>query len=108
MKADELHPKDMVAETMEGFKKQAEGKINVFSTEVLTKDNKRIPVSINGAAIHIKDKDYIEGIFRDISKQKEKEETLEKTNRLMVGRELKMLELKKRILELESNHKNDT
>jgi PAS domain S-box-containing protein len=102
MKADELHPKDKVEETMAGFKKQVEGKINIFSTEVLTKDNKRIPVSINAAAIRMGDKDYVEGIFRDITEEKERTEDLEKMNKLMVGRELKMIELKDEIAKLEN------
>ena len=43
MKADKLHPKDLVKRTMEDFKKQAAGKIHIIETEVLAKSKKRIP-----------------------------------------------------------------
>jgi len=66
MKADELHPKDKLKETMEGFKKQAEGKIKSILTEVLTKDKKRIPVKINASAIKIGKKTYSQGMFREL------------------------------------------
>ncbi len=66
-------------------------------TEVPVKDKKGKVVSI-------------EGIAHDITKQKniennikEKFEELEKINRLMVGRELKMIELKEKIQELEKS-----
>ena len=63
MKADELHPEDKIKETMEGFKKQAEGKIKSISTEVLTKNNQRIPVKINASAVLIGNKRYSQGMF---------------------------------------------
>jgi PAS domain S-box-containing protein len=66
MRADELHPKDKIKETMEGFKKQIEGKIKSVLTEVLAKNNKRIPVKINASAIKIGDKIYNQGIFRKL------------------------------------------
>jgi len=66
MKADELHPKDKLKKTMEGFKKQAEGKIKSILTEVLTKDKKRIPVKINASAIKIGKKTYSQGMFREL------------------------------------------
>ena len=63
MNADELHPKDKLKETMEGFKKQVEGKIKSVFTEVLTKDKKRIPVRINASSVKIGNKRYNQGIF---------------------------------------------
>lgn len=52
---------------------------------------------------------FLQATIRDISKEKEKEnelikkrEELEKLNNFMVGRELKMAELKKKIIELEN------
>ncbi|MCX6704037.1 MAG: PAS domain S-box protein [Candidatus Woesebacteria bacterium] len=63
MNADELHPKDKIKETMEGFKKQAEGKIKSVFTEVLTKNNKRIPVKINASAVLIGNKRFNQGMF---------------------------------------------
>lgn len=70
MRADQLHPKDLVKKTMEDFKKHAAGKILVVETEVLTKNKKRIPVSINSAIINYNGKPCVLGIFRDITEQK--------------------------------------
>jgi len=105
MKADDLHPKDKVKETMEAFKKQVQGKSTLYVTEVLTKDKKRIPVSINASTVHLNDKEYIQGIFRDISEQKNSQKKMEIFNEAAIGRELKMIELKKRIKELENKLK---
>ena len=66
MKADELHPEDKIKETMEGFQKQVEGKIESVFTEVLTRDNKRIPVRVNASAVKIGNKIYNQGIFIEI------------------------------------------
>ncbi|MFA5084591.1 MAG: PAS domain S-box protein, partial [Candidatus Paceibacterota bacterium] len=72
MNASELHPKDRVKDTMEGFRKQAEGKIKLITTEVVTKNKKIIPVEINTSDVKIGDKICMQGIFRDISKEKER------------------------------------
>jgi len=80
MDADNLHPKDKIKETMEGFKKQMERKIDIVETEVLTKSGKRIPVSINASAIKFNGRNYLIGIFRDITERKKSEEILKKTN----------------------------
>jgi PAS domain S-box-containing protein len=76
MRADELHPKDILKETMKGFKKQAQGKIKVVETKLLTKDKQSVPVSISSALIHVGGKDILVGIFRDITEQKKAEEFL--------------------------------
>ena len=70
MKADELHPKDKLKKTMEGFKEQAEGKIKSIFTEVLTKDKKRIPVEINASIVKIGNKIYNQGIFLELTGKK--------------------------------------
>jgi len=70
MKADELHPKDKLKKTMEGFKEQAEGKIKSIFTEVLTKDKKRIPVEINASIVKIGTRDYNQGIFIELTGKK--------------------------------------
>jgi PAS domain S-box-containing protein len=113
MKADELHPKDVLERTMEEFKKQASGKITIVETEVLAKGKRRVPVAINSAPITIGGKGYLQGIFRDVREQKESQERLkkmneelkkrseeaEKFNQFAIGRELKMIELKKEVNE---------
>ena len=70
MRADELHPKDRVKETMESFSKQARGELDITETEVLAKSGKRIPVEVNAAAFTAKGKSYLAGIFRDITAKK--------------------------------------
>ena len=76
MRADQLHPKDKVKETMEGFKKHAAGKLLFVESEVLTKENRRIPVSINSAIVKIAGEKYLQGVFRDITEQKQAEERI--------------------------------
>jgi len=76
MRADELHPKDMRKETMEGFKRQAEGKQDIVVSEVLTKKGKRIPVEINTAPIEINGKSFMVGVFRDVTERKKAEDVL--------------------------------
>lgn len=106
MSADALHPSDRVKETMEAFGGFAKAKIKYTETEVLTKSGERIPVEISGSPFIFKGKPYLIGIFRDISERKRAEEELriraeklERMNKLMVGRELRMAELKKEIKE---------
>ena len=79
MKADDLHSKESRKKTMEGFKKQAEGKIKSIFSEVLTKDNKRIPIEISASGINIGNERYIQAIFRDISERKKAEEALKQS-----------------------------
>lgn len=77
MYADQLHPRDLAKETMEkGFKKQLTGEIKTIESEILTKDKRRIPVSISASLIKIGGKPYMQGIFRDITEQKKMEEKL--------------------------------
>ncbi len=80
MRADKLHPKDLVKRTMDDFKKHAAGKILVVETEVLTKGRKRIPVSINSAIVEVDGKPCVLGIFRDMSARKEAEEALRRVH----------------------------
>jgi PAS domain S-box-containing protein len=63
MSAEELHPKDMVKVTMDGFKKQIEGEMKFLDTWVLTKDKKRIPVRITSSKILLNGKLTNQGIF---------------------------------------------
>lgn len=79
MRADNLHPKDIISSTMKGFKKQAEGSIVYVETDILTKKGKRIPVLINSSKIIIDNKQYMQGFFRDISEKRKIENELKKS-----------------------------
>jgi PAS domain S-box-containing protein len=66
MKASKFHPKDKVKETMAGFMRQIK-KRGVVRTEILTKNKKIIPVSVNAKLIKVGKKKYLQGVFRDIT-----------------------------------------
>lgn len=119
-KADEIIGKNIL-EIVPGDKKQestnileqiAAGKnVNIIETTRVKKDGKVINVSLTISPI-LDEQNKIIGassIARDISERlkarsdfEEKLHDQEKLNRLMVGRELKMVELKKQIIELKS------
>ena len=74
LSAAELHPPDRREETMAGFQKQAEGSNVLVVSEVLTKDNKRIPVEINSSAIITENNNYVFGVFKNITERKAAEQ----------------------------------
>lgn len=76
MRVDQFHPEDRLIDTMEVFNKQAAGMSIIVETEILTKDKKRVAVSINAAAVVIGGERLIMGVFRNISTQKKAEEDL--------------------------------
>jgi PAS domain S-box-containing protein len=76
MRADQLHPPDRIQETMRQFEKQARGEIVFVQTEVITKKGGRIPVEVNATGNRIDGKQYVLGIFRDITERKRADELL--------------------------------
>jgi len=77
------------------------------------KDGTKIVVEITGRAVKLGGQNLVLGIVRDITRRKKieeelkkKNEELEKFNRIAVGRELQMVELKKKIKELEEKSKS--
>ncbi len=69
MKADDLHPKKVRKKTMEGFKKQTQDLLKIQESILLTKDGKKIPVSISTAIIQLEHTKQMIGIFRNITKK---------------------------------------
>jgi len=84
----------------------------IFDSAHVSRDGKAIPVEINAQVIEYLGKPAIFSIARDVTERKRIEEELrgkihdlEVFNRISVDRELKMVELKKKIEELESKVK---
>lgn len=82
-------------------------KVDNAERVLLGKDRKKVPILKTVASVTIDRRKYLLESFVDITKQKEAEEALnkkvkelEKINKLMVGRELKMIELKKEIAKI--------
>jgi PAS domain S-box-containing protein len=73
-KALDLHPEDYRDFTQEKFKQHAEGSEEIFESIVISCGGQRIPVSINASLIMIGGKEYLQGIFRNITERKEVEE----------------------------------
>ncbi len=126
-----LHPPRLARETEQSFRVHThlaeEGRSGVpFEHAILRADGSEIPIEIRTQPVMLDEAKMIMGVFRDISERKRAEEALrmlnseleqrvqqrtaelaaknaelERANRLFVGRELRMVELKKRIKELE-------
>jgi len=127
-----LHPPRLARETEQSFREHThlveEGRSGVpFEHAILRADGSEIPIEISTRPVMLDGAKMIMGVFRDISERKRAEEALrmlnseleqrvqqrtaeleaknaelERANRLFVGRELRMVELKKRIGELEA------
>ncbi|HOW35180.1 MAG TPA: PAS domain S-box protein [Candidatus Omnitrophota bacterium] len=74
MHADDLHPKDVLDETISLFKRQVAGEDILAESIVLAKDGRRVPISINTARVELDGKLLLIGIFRDITDYKRLEE----------------------------------
>jgi PAS domain S-box-containing protein len=61
------------------------------------KDGTEFPIELSLSAVKLKGKWYGIGVIRDISEVRKKTEAMKRFNKLAVGRELRMIELKKEI-----------
>jgi PAS domain S-box-containing protein len=126
-----LHPPRLASETEQSFREHAleaaQGKAgSPFEHVILRADGSEIPIEIRTQPVLLDGTKMMLGVFRDISERKRAEEALrmlnseleervkertaelatknaelERANKLFVGRELRMVELKERIRELE-------
>ncbi|MDP8263486.1 MAG: PAS domain S-box protein [Candidatus Ancaeobacter aquaticus] len=105
---EDIHPKEDLDSVMEGLQKQMSGEKSLFrNSTVKRKDGTVFYADINSIPVTLGAVDYMVGVFRDVSeiiegetKLRAKNEELEKINKMMVGRELRMEGLKREIAEL--------
>jgi len=100
----DIHPKEALGYVTAEFEALAQGKKKFTEVPCLRKDGTVFYASIVESEIFIDGHKYILGFFTDITERKksdefikEKIEELEEINKLMVDRELKMIELKEEI-----------
>lgn len=109
MSADQLHPTEKIKKTMEDFERHARSELLIVESEVLTKDGRRVPVSINSKLIVRKGNKVLQGIFRDITYQKkaeeEKEELQNKLRQYASRLKIKVKNLEKSKIDLTEKEK---
>jgi PAS domain S-box-containing protein len=113
----DIHPKKDVPYVLEQFAKQVRGESTLAQDlPVQRKDGGVFYADVNATPIAIGDQQYLMGFFHDTTERKKAEEeikkskealqakveALERLNQLTLGRELKMMELKNKIKELEA------
>lgn len=104
----DIHPAEHLPYVLEQFDRQGRGDLTIAKDiPVKKKDGSVFYADVNASPITLDGKKFLLGIFRDTTgrkevEQKEKEyvEGVESMNKLMIGRELKMIELKGEIEEL--------
>jgi len=80
-----LHPPEMAGRFADQFRTTVELKDQMDSAEavVLSKSGRRIPVQIKHAVTSVGGRDIIQGLFRDVSEQKQVEEELRHSHNLL-------------------------
>jgi PAS domain S-box-containing protein len=104
----DIHPEKDLPYVMDQFERQMKGEFTLSrDLPVKRKDGSVFYADVNATVIKIAGKTYLLGYFHDTTARKKIEEELklkneetEQMNKLMVGRELKMAQMKKEIEEL--------
>ncbi|HSA23988.1 MAG TPA: response regulator, partial [Myxococcota bacterium] len=75
MRADELHPPEVLEHTMRRFGNYARGMLDSgLDSELVTRTGGRVPVSINAGRVQLGDRFCVIGIFRDNTERRRAEE----------------------------------
>lgn len=106
-------PKEQIPIAMKRIAQHALGKpVTAGELELIRKDGSRVSIEITGNVLKLEGQIFILGIVRDITERKqtekeikERKELLERFRKIATGREIKMIELKNRIQELEKKLK---
>ena len=113
----DIHPKKDLPYVIDQFERQAKKEITLAADlPIQRKDGSVFYADVNAAIIDISGAKYLMGFFHDTTERKQNEEeakkskealqsnieNLERLNQLTLGRELKMMELKNKIKELEA------
>jgi PAS domain S-box-containing protein len=101
----DIHPEEALPSIINDFEKQARREIDIaHNLPVKRKDGSVFYADINAFPVTIAGKKYLAGIFRDVTEKKKSEEALknkmrqiEHLNNMFVGREMRMIELKKEV-----------
>ena len=79
MRVDDLHPQDVLDQTLALFQRLSAGENLKPESLVLTKHGERVPVSISSACIEVDGKMMMIGLFRNVTEDKEAVDALRKS-----------------------------